>query len=359
MNVPFPVSQSSVAGQSDKNLHQTGYADKNSVVNLSTNELIKTAQLTNDSQGKAFDNTVNNDISVNATFNTLGSNYGNTVYNSYNQRFVPGFNIPQQPNMIENTCAPANSGSVNPWSLYPYSSANMQYGPMLQPVPFQANMSFRCNRSGDLPHCPPLITPADQNHYAQQYRSIPQPSAMVLQAPSMKTTSYPTFYDLSATSIQSESLYQQQSNFFNGYHHTREGYFQVPSSSIASFSQPETSKVQLSMKRDNYLLKQIEYYLSPQHLKSDLFIRHQMDSEGYLPLISVLNFRKVHNVTNDVALVSRVLQYSTILELSKDGLKVRPKYNWHIWLLPDDNLKISLNKPNDSTDVDNDKASNE
>uniref|UniRef100_A0A915E9I3 HTH La-type RNA-binding domain-containing protein n=1 Tax=Ditylenchus dipsaci TaxID=166011 RepID=A0A915E9I3_9BILA len=64
-----------------------------------------------------------------------------------------------------------------------------------------------------------------------------------------------------------------------------------------------------------------EFYFSAYNLKKDEFIRSAMDSDGYVQLL-----------TNDIALISRILQNSKEVELDATGLKVRTKRNWERWL---------------------------
>lgn len=47
-----------------------------------------------------------------------------------------------------------------------------------------------------------------------------------------------------------------------------------------------------------------------------------MNSEGYIPLILVSGFPRVQAITNDLFLISQVLQHSTEVELSPNGLQV-------------------------------------
>ncbi|KNC80331.1 hypothetical protein SARC_07306 [Sphaeroforma arctica JP610] len=65
------------------------------------------------------------------------------------------------------------------------------------------------------------------------------------------------------------------------------------------------------------LKKQIEYYFSTENLCKDLFLRQQMDKNGYLPLSFIANFNRVRLMTNDLSMIEKSLRGSTVLEVTK------------------------------------------
>ncbi|KAI1283743.1 La-related protein 1 [Halotydeus destructor] len=71
--------------------------------------------------------------------------------------------------------------------------------------------------------------------------------------------------------------------------------------------------------------QQVEYYFSEANLERDMFIRKRMDSEGYLPLSLIASFHRVQCLTQDLMFIIEALQVSTLLELSADRIKVRPR----------------------------------
>eukprot|EP00803_Ostreobium_quekettii_P007882 evm.model.scf_2996.1 EVM.evm.TU.scf_2996.1 scf_2996:2559-11284(-) len=80
--------------------------------------------------------------------------------------------------------------------------------------------------------------------------------------------------------------------------------------------------------------KQIEYYFSVENLCKDIFLRKQMDENGWIPLVTVANFNRVRMLTPDHGLISEALCSSGTIEVSPDGNFIRPKSCFSQWLLP-------------------------
>lgn len=71
---------------------------------------------------------------------------------------------------------------------------------------------------------------------------------------------------------------------------------------------------------------QVEYYFSVDNLIKDLFLRSQMDSEGFIPLSVIAGFKRMAALSQDVEYISGVLADSTEVEI-KDG-KIRKRTDW-------------------------------
>ncbi|KAI8072163.1 uncharacterized protein B0P05DRAFT_573094 [Gilbertella persicaria] len=86
----------------------------------------------------------------------------------------------------------------------------------------------------------------------------------------------------------------------------------------------------------SYICQQIEYYFSVDNLCKDLFLRSQMDAEGYVPLSLIAGFNRVRGLTSDMSLVRGSLNLSKILEVKQqeDELFLRKKEGWETWVLP-------------------------
>ncbi|KAL3879979.1 hypothetical protein ACJMK2_032252 [Sinanodonta woodiana] len=80
-----------------------------------------------------------------------------------------------------------------------------------------------------------------------------------------------------------------------------------------------------------YVRKQIEYYFSEDNLQRDFFLRRRMNSEGWIPISLIAGFHRMQALTQDVALIIQSLHDSTVLDLSKDQLKVRAKITPEKW----------------------------
>ncbi|KAG0208020.1 La ribonucleoprotein domain member 1B [Mortierella sp. GBA30] len=81
-----------------------------------------------------------------------------------------------------------------------------------------------------------------------------------------------------------------------------------------------------------FILQQMEYYFSVENLCKDVYMRTQMDVEGYVPLSLVANFNRVKNLTVDHALIKDTLKNSKVIELNGDN--IRKKDDWATWLFP-------------------------
>jgi len=82
------------------------------------------------------------------------------------------------------------------------------------------------------------------------------------------------------------------------------------------------------------LQKQVEYYFSVENLCKDIFLRSQMDAEGWIPATVISGFNRVRMLTPDPAMVPESLRASVAVETSPDGKRLRRKEDWASWLLP-------------------------
>jgi la-related protein 1 len=87
------------------------------------------------------------------------------------------------------------------------------------------------------------------------------------------------------------------------------------------------------------LSMQLEYYFSVDNMCKDMFLRKQMDSQGFVPLNVLASFKRVKSLTEDFELIRHVarqlrnVEYQTG-EDNVDRLRVRDK--WQQWVLPVD-----------------------
>lgn len=80
-----------------------------------------------------------------------------------------------------------------------------------------------------------------------------------------------------------------------------------------------------------YLRKQIEYYFSEENLQKDFFLRRKMDGEGYLPMSLIAGFHRVQTLSQDVRLIVEALRESSVVEISRDGSKLRTRRDATSW----------------------------
>lgn len=86
-----------------------------------------------------------------------------------------------------------------------------------------------------------------------------------------------------------------------------------------------------------------EYYFSDDNLQRDFYLRHKMDSEGYLPITLIASFPRLKALSTDIQLVLSAVQESDQLELFKN-FKVRPKNEPAKWP-----IKTSAEVPEDQS----------
>lgn len=85
-----------------------------------------------------------------------------------------------------------------------------------------------------------------------------------------------------------------------------------------------------------YVLGQIEYYFSVQNMCQDLYLRQQMDTQGWIPISTVGSFNRLRKLTQDVHLVREMMHISSLVEVSADGEKARmANGGWSTFVLPD------------------------
>lgn len=138
---------------------------------------------------------------------------------------------------------------------------------------------------------------------------------------------------------------------------------------LVDISSLDPSKLDMTAMK-TYLKQQIEYYFSVENLCKDIYMRQQMDKDGYVNLVTLLKFKRIKsliNVAQDVDkksgstskyddvwstnLIVNSLNNSEAVEVKKNGndIKLRKKYDWNNWLNPD--LKKDDKKDVDDVDV--------
>mmetsp|Transcript_9957 Transcript_9957/g.40303 ORF Transcript_9957/g.40303 Transcript_9957/m.40303 type:complete len:487 (-) Transcript_9957:545-2005(-) len=71
------------------------------------------------------------------------------------------------------------------------------------------------------------------------------------------------------------------------------------------------------------IMRQFEFYFSPENTANDAFLVSQMDAEKYVPLSVVAGFGKVKQLTEDMDLIVSALEASALVELDAGKTKVR------------------------------------
>ncbi|PNP58090.1 hypothetical protein THARTR1_02248 [Trichoderma harzianum] len=85
------------------------------------------------------------------------------------------------------------------------------------------------------------------------------------------------------------------------------------------------------------LKSQVEYYFSIENLCKDVYLRARMDSQGFVPLHFIASFKRVRELSADIAMVRAVCEISTELDLAvgeDDIERVRRSQSWENFVLP-------------------------
>ncbi|XP_050369681.1 la-related protein 1A isoform X2 [Argentina anserina] len=88
----------------------------------------------------------------------------------------------------------------------------------------------------------------------------------------------------------------------------------------------ETRPVSL---RDN-IIKQIEYYFSDVNLKNDKYLISLMDDQGWVPIATIADFKRVKKMCTDIAFILDSLLGSATVEVQ--GNKIRRRVEWSKWI---------------------------
>ncbi|KAJ5098994.1 Winged helix-turn-helix transcription repressor DNA-binding [Penicillium argentinense] len=87
------------------------------------------------------------------------------------------------------------------------------------------------------------------------------------------------------------------------------------------------------------LVSQMEYYFSVDNMCKDMFLRRRMDSQGWVPLTFVADFKRIRSLTDNLEWIrfyARQLQNAEY-QIFEDGVdRMRVRENWAQWVLPTD-----------------------
>nr|XP_043620540.1 la-related protein 6A [Erigeron canadensis] len=101
------------------------------------------------------------------------------------------------------------------------------------------------------------------------------------------------------------------------------------------------------------IIKQVEYYLSDENLRTDKFLLKYLakDEEGYVPVAVIASFKKMKKLTHHKSLVVDALKESSLLTLSSNEKKVKRVHPFPLSEVLDPELCTVLveNLPEDHT----------
>ncbi|KAJ9565637.1 hypothetical protein OSB04_001603 [Centaurea solstitialis] len=101
------------------------------------------------------------------------------------------------------------------------------------------------------------------------------------------------------------------------------------------------------------IIKQVEYYLSDENLRTDKFLLKYLakDEEGYVPVAVIATFKKMKKLTNHKSLIVAALKESSLLTLSSNEKRVKRVHPFPLTEFLDPELCTVLveNLPEDHT----------
>lgn len=93
------------------------------------------------------------------------------------------------------------------------------------------------------------------------------------------------------------------------------------------------------------ILKQIDYYFSIENLCRDIYLRSNMDEQGFVPVSLIASFNRVRMLSSIPALILEALQQSSVVEVQHD--RIRRRNDWGKWILrPNQTIAVNNVKEN-------------
>ncbi|QCE01528.1 la-related protein 1A [Vigna unguiculata] len=78
------------------------------------------------------------------------------------------------------------------------------------------------------------------------------------------------------------------------------------------------------------IVKQIDYYFSDENLQHDHYLISLMDDQGWVPIFTIADFKRVKRMSTDIPFILDALQSSKNVEIQ--GHKIRKCDNWSKWI---------------------------
>ncbi|TKY58306.1 La-related protein 1C [Spatholobus suberectus] len=102
--------------------------------------------------------------------------------------------------------------------------------------------------------------------------------------------------------------------------------FVAPIPPNAMFFQPPDTQLHTK------IVSQIDYYFSNENLIKDIYLRRNMDDQGWVPINLIAGFKKVKHLTDNIQIVLDAVRTSSVVEVQGD--KIRRRNDWKKWIMP-------------------------
>ncbi|KAK4055448.1 hypothetical protein OIO90_003286 [Microbotryomycetes sp. JL221] len=80
-----------------------------------------------------------------------------------------------------------------------------------------------------------------------------------------------------------------------------------------------------------WLLGQLEWWFSVDNLCRDMYLRSQMDAEGWIDISVIASFNRIRNLTTDAAVVRETMALTPLLEVVDEFVRLRQ--HWPEWVI--------------------------
>ncbi|KAF8012688.1 hypothetical protein BT93_I0754 [Corymbia citriodora subsp. variegata] len=91
------------------------------------------------------------------------------------------------------------------------------------------------------------------------------------------------------------------------------------------------------------IVRQIDYYFSNENLVKDIYLRQQMDKQGWVSIAVIAEFKKVKELTTEKQLILDAVRTSAVVEVQ--GEKVRRRADWMRWVLSSSGHSSGVTSP--------------
>lgn len=107
---------------------------------------------------------------------------------------------------------------------------------------------------------------------------------------------------------------------------------------LTMYPQQVSPQANVAVPVNQEIQQQVEYYFGNDNLnRPDMFLRRQMDPDGYVSIQKLLDFNRMKRFATNIATVVTSLALSHLIELDSTRTKIRRRGDWEQWIvtLPD------------------------